>query len=58
MLATLVIGFLCLVLFVVVVGGVEELLDPILVAGIIGVVGTLGAAWLAVYLTRRAHRMR
>ena len=38
------------------VGLVAQSDFPTLVVGIIGVVGALGAAWLTVYLTRRARR--
>ena len=52
--ASVAIGFLY---FVVVFASYYLFLDATLVAGI-GVVGTLGAAWLIVYLTRRARRTR
>jgi hypothetical protein len=51
--AALVISFLYLV---VVFASSYLFLDSTLVVGIIGVVGTLGAAWLTVYLIRRARR--
>jgi hypothetical protein len=53
--AALVIGILYLV---VVFASYYLFPDTTLVVGIIGVVGTLGAAWLTVYLTRRARRTR
>jgi hypothetical protein len=53
--AALVIGFLFLV---VVFASYYLFLDATLVVGIIGVVGTLGAAWLTVYLIRIARRTR
>ena len=51
--AAVVIGFVYLT---VRVGLVAQSDFPTLVVGIIGVVGALGAAWLTVYLTRRARR--